>query len=47
MVEDNKQAEKELEDTKGKSSAPAVVFTDQNGKKVAHNPGTLRDESKE
>ncbi|KEF63727.1 uncharacterized protein A1O9_01705 [Exophiala aquamarina CBS 119918] len=30
-------------DAKGASHAPAVVFTDQNNKKVAHKPGTLSD----
>lgn len=34
-------------DAKGASHAPAVVFTDQNNKKVAHKPGTLTDLDKE
>ena len=32
---------------KGAKHAPAVVFYDQNGKKVAHKPGTLNDLDKE
>ncbi|KIW19906.1 hypothetical protein PV08_00481 [Exophiala spinifera] len=32
---------------KGTNHAPAVVFTDQNNKKVAHKPGTLTDLDKE
>ena len=32
---------------KGAKHAPAVVFHDQNGKKVAHKPGTLNDLDKE
>ena len=34
-------------DAKGSKSAPEVVFTDQNNKKVAHKPGTLNDLDKE
>ncbi len=34
-------------DAKGAKSAPAVVFTDQNQKKVAHKPGTLTNLDKE
>ncbi|KIW55895.1 hypothetical protein PV05_04603 [Exophiala xenobiotica] len=32
---------------KGTKHAPAVVFTDQNNKKVAHKPGTVTDLDKE
>ncbi|KAK6383838.1 hypothetical protein LTS17_003130 [Exophiala oligosperma] len=32
---------------KGTNHAPAVVFTDQNNKKVAHKPGTVTDLDKE
>jgi len=34
-------------DAKGTNHAPAVVFTDQNNKKVAHKPGTVTDLDKE
>ncbi len=34
-------------DAKGAKHAPAVVFTDQNNKKVAHKPGTVTDVDKE
>jgi Hypervirulence associated proteins TUDOR domain len=45
LVTDDARA-KEI-DAKGAKSAPAVVFTDQNQKKVAHKPGTLSDLDKE
>lgn len=40
IITDESQA-KQLEDVKGAGHAPAVVFTDQNNKKVAHKPNTL------
>ncbi|KIW81157.1 hypothetical protein Z517_04180 [Fonsecaea pedrosoi CBS 271.37] len=45
--DDSQQAEELLRDVKGATHPPAVVFTDQNGKRVAHRPGTLRDLSKD
>jgi hypothetical protein len=43
-------SEEEMENIgehKGMKHAPAVVFHDQNGKMVAHKPGTLNDLDKE
>ncbi|KIW66605.1 hypothetical protein PV04_05923 [Phialophora macrospora] len=37
----------QLEDAKGAGHAPAVVFTDQNNKKVAHKPTTVINLDKE
>ncbi|EXJ80963.1 hypothetical protein A1O3_07251 [Capronia epimyces CBS 606.96] len=34
-------------DAKGARHAPAVVYTDQNNKKVAHKPNTVTDLDKE
>ncbi|KAL2429960.1 hypothetical protein ABEF95_013528 [Exophiala dermatitidis] len=45
IVTDEKQA-RNL-DAKGASHAPAVVFHDQNNKKVAHKPETVTDVDKE
>ncbi|OAP60012.1 hypothetical protein AYL99_05014 [Fonsecaea erecta] len=44
---DAQDAQKELQTAKGAGHPPAVVFTDQNGKKVAHKPGTVTDLDKE
>ena len=45
IVTDESEARKL--DAKGASHAPAVVFTDQNNKKVAHKPGTVTNLDKE
>ncbi|EXJ90507.1 hypothetical protein A1O1_03610 [Capronia coronata CBS 617.96] len=45
LVTDEEQA-RNL-NAKGASHAPAVVFTDQNNKKVAHKPETVTDLDKE
>ncbi|ETN41752.1 uncharacterized protein HMPREF1541_03689 [Cyphellophora europaea CBS 101466] len=45
LVTDDTRA-KEI-DAKGAKSAPAVVFTDQNQKKVAHKPNSLSNLDKE
>jgi len=37
----------QLEDAKGAGHAPAVIFTDQNNKKVAHKPTTLTNLDRE
>ncbi|KIX02329.1 uncharacterized protein Z518_08270 [Rhinocladiella mackenziei CBS 650.93] len=45
IITDEEEARKL--DAKGASHAPAVVFTDQNDKKVVHKPETVRDVDKE
>jgi len=45
IVTDDKEAQNL--GAKGTNHAPAVVFTDQNNKKVAHKPGTVTDLDKE
>ncbi|ETI27533.1 hypothetical protein G647_09724 [Cladophialophora carrionii CBS 160.54] len=46
IITSEKQA-KQLENAKGAGHAPAVVFTDQNNKKVAHKPNTVTNLDKE
>jgi hypothetical protein len=43
----NERQAKQLEGAKGAGHAPAVVFTDQNNKKVAHKPTTVTNLDKE
>ncbi|KIY00612.1 uncharacterized protein Z520_03275 [Fonsecaea multimorphosa CBS 102226] len=47
IITSDTQAKKDLENVKGAGHPPAVVFTDQNDKKVAHKPGTVTDLDKE
>ncbi|KAJ9606927.1 hypothetical protein H2200_008938 [Cladophialophora chaetospira] len=46
IVASEDEAQK-LENAKGAGHAPAVVFTDQNNKKVAHKPTTVTNLDKE
>ncbi|OQU95389.1 hypothetical protein CLAIMM_01606 [Cladophialophora immunda] len=47
IITSDEQAGEALQGVKGAGRAPAVVFTDQNRKKVAHKPGTVTDLDKE
>ena len=47
VITDAEEARTTLADAKGAKGAPAVLFHDQNDRKVAHKPGTLNDLDKE